>query len=98
MAEDNFQDLPEDVQEAILRAADETIPEMARAVDEEVERLQSKYEEEFGIDVFETEQPDEHIEVMEPVRDIWIENRESEDLPGQEVYDIFTSNLESARD
>ena len=89
--EDNFDSYSDELQDAMLTAAEEMAPATGAAYrDEEVEPLREYFRDQ-GIELYEV--PDQQLQdwndALADVQDEWIEEVEDNDLPGQQTFDRF---------
>lgn len=96
--EDVYQDLPENVKEAIDEAGEETVEIMAKGITEENEE-NKKIAEESGVEM--TTLGEEEIkrweESLSPANEDWINKMEKEGYPAQEVIDQFTEAVKNSK-
>lgn len=100
MGQDTFDSYPEEVRTAMVEAGDEVVEEYIRefAQARETEVYESDavsqelpIDEDSQINLYETPAREEITNALAPVVDSWIEEREANDRPGQEVVDEFQS-------
>lgn len=88
--EDTWQSLPEDIQNAILQAGEDTVKHGAGVIDESQETFAKKFEEE-GMEIYRLtpEEQKQWREKVMPIKDIWIKDMEEKGLDGKAVFDEF---------
>ncbi|WP_260287168.1 TRAP transporter substrate-binding protein [Peribacillus aracenensis] len=86
---------PENVQNVVSQASEETIEKLSTGIAELEESLQEEYEAE-GIEFYEI-QPDElkkWNEELKPINEKWAEDLEAKGLPGTEILEKFQQYIE----
>ena len=93
--EDKYQDLPENVQEAMATASEETVDNLANIIDKE-EEDEMKYFEEQGIELYEISEDEvkRWKDQLEPITEKWVTNLEDKGEPAREIYDAFVKAVE----
>ncbi|MBX6378597.1 MAG: TRAP transporter substrate-binding protein DctP [Clostridia bacterium] len=92
--EKTWEKLPQDVKDAMQKAADEVIPRVVQSIDEDTEKLVSEFEAK-GIKVYRLsdEERARWRQAVAPVWDQWVKDMEAKGLPGQQVREAFEKAL-----
>jgi TRAP-type C4-dicarboxylate transport system substrate-binding protein len=93
MAEDAWNELPEDIQNAMLSSAKDRAPEVGRTYDANEDEAAESFAD-AGVEPYQVpaEAYTGWMDILEPVHNTWIEEKEEAGLPAQEVYDEFESS------
>ncbi|MGQ9825412.1 MAG: TRAP transporter substrate-binding protein [Desulfotomaculales bacterium] len=96
--ENVWKSLPKDVQEAMVKAGNETIEHMCKYQDENVEKLGKEFKE-MGIDIYEVDQKTLSAmnEKIKPILDDWAKKLDKRGLPGTEVLKAYQKAAAEAK-
>jgi TRAP-type C4-dicarboxylate transport system substrate-binding protein len=93
--EEVYQSLPQNVKDAMAEASNEIVLNMAEVLNDENEKnLEVAIE--AGVEVYplDSSEVEKWREILLPVTEKWIQEREDKGLPAQEVYDQFKAAVE----
>ena len=95
---DVWNSLPKDVQTAIDRAAEEAIPFDAAKVEKQAEEYAEMFRKR-GVDLYPIDEAELQRwgELLQPVRQEWIDQMEKRGLPGRRVMDAWVEALKRAK-
>ncbi|UOQ91836.1 TRAP transporter substrate-binding protein DctP [Halobacillus shinanisalinarum] len=97
--EEKYQSLPQDVKEAMKKASEETVINLAEKINDSEEKVKTSLKEE-GIEIYplEDEQVQKWEKELDPLVNEWISEMEKKGLPAQKVYDEFKKSVEKYKE
>lgn len=87
--EDVYQDLPEEAQEAMDQAGEETMNHLSKELQKNDEKLQEEYESSMEIIEFDEEEIKEWEEITEPAWDKWAKNLEKQGMNAEKTVEKY---------
>lgn len=91
-----WQSLPEDIQQAMMQAAQEAYQDLGERMDANEKEMKSRFiEQDMKIYELTPEEQQEWLNAQAPVKDEWIKTMEQKNLPGKEVFDALSGGVKS---